>query len=232
MKPTNPKVCKPETKLQPHRGDARKMSAGDLREVILARVDGLKGEILEYVQGALERNNNLAFKLKQWDELRDSIEKRLFAYAQRIAEIERQMKSAIAAGILSQMKEAEPAGPDKPAPAPAPVPAEMPAFVQVRAPLPAWRKETKEAVSKLGSGLPALASIPELASYFGVSYTKIHTAIIRGRLAVTRQGRATTRGRPMMIPREAVAEYVRVYGVPRQRKLFYGAAGVAEFEKA
>jgi hypothetical protein len=202
------------------------MSAGDLREAVLARVDGIKGEVVEYVQGALERNNNLAYEVKEFAKFKESIDKRLFDYARRITEIEDQMKLAIAAGIRAGI-----IGPSKPAPVsdkPAPVPAEMPAFVQVRAPLPAWRKETKEAADKLGTALPALSSIPELAEYFGVSYNKIHTAIIRGRLAVTRQGRATTRGRPMMIPREAVAEYVRVYGVPRQRKLFYGSAGVVE----
>jgi len=216
----------PGIPLTPHQGDARKMSAGDLRETVLARVEGVAGRVAEQVQGALEMNSKLAYDVKEWEKFRVSIDKRLFDYARRITEIEDQMKLAIAAGIMSGL-----VGPNKPAPAPAPVTAEMPAFVQVRAPLPAWRKETKEAADKLGTALPALSSIPELAEYFGVSYNKIHTAIIRGRLAVTRQGRATTRGRPMMIPREAVAEYVRVYGVPRPRRLFYGASGVVESEE-
>jgi len=188
-------------------------------------VDGIKGEVIEHVQGALSRNNNLAHEVEEFVKFREFIDKLLFDYGRRLATIEIDMKSAIAACILGQMKSAGIVDPDKPAPAARPVPAEVPAFIQVRAPLPAWKKETKEAADKLGSALPALVSIPELAAYFGVSHTKIHTAVVKGRLAVTRKGQV------MAAPRESVAEYVRVYGVPRQRKLFYGSAGVTEYPK-
>lgn len=218
-------AAEPGTLLRPHQGDARKMSAGDLREAVLARVDGIKGEVIEYVQGALKRNDDLAYKLKRFEEFRETIDKRLFDFGRRIAIIEKDMKSAIAAGILGQIKDSPVVQAVEPVPAPHPVPAEMPAFVKVRAPLPAWKKETKEAVSKLGSALPALASVAELAEYFGVSYNKIRNLILHGRLGITHQGRS------WMIPRESVAEYLRVYGVPRPRRLFYGVSGVVESEK-
>ena len=103
--------------------------------------------------------------------------------------------------------------------------AEKPTFIKVRAPLPAWCKESREAVERMEKELPPLVTITAISEYFGVSYTLIHTAVVKGRLAITHKGDT------MRIPRESVAEYVRVYGVPRPRKLFYGSSTVREYQK-
>jgi hypothetical protein len=219
------------------------MSEGDFRESLLARVNGIQAAMAERVSAALESNSSLAYDLKESEKHREFSRTALSDFGRRLAILEKQMREVIASSITGgqsarpgkRRADVAPPGPgdvddtlsdaDRAADMPA-----LPALVRYipaprAAPLPPWRKELKEAVEKLGTALPELSSIAQLAAYFHVSYSLIRNTILQGRMAIVREGRV------IAIPRESVAEYVRIYGVPHPRRLFYGSAGIVEIPR-
>ncbi|MGA2977539.1 MAG: helix-turn-helix domain-containing protein [Spirochaetia bacterium] len=217
------------------------MSEGDFRETVIARVESFRLEMFDHMRAWHDQHSALVYDLKESEKFREFQRKCLSNFGERQATLEKQMREVIASLVMG----GQPASPIPRADAgKAPTPhdditaeqgidnqgVDLPALPKLMryipapraAALPPWREELKDAADKLGTALPPLSSIPQLAAYFHVSYGQIRNIVLLGRMAVVKQGRT------IAIPRESVAEYIRIYGVPHPRRLFYGSSGVVE----
>jgi hypothetical protein len=200
--------------------------------------------MFDHMRSWHDQNSTLVYDLKESEKFREFQRKCLSNFGERLATLEKQMREVIASSIMGGQP-VPPVTRKRECAAPAPhddiagelgidnqgmdltglpklikyIPAPRPAA------LPSWRKELKEAADKLGKALPPLSSVPQLAKYFAVSYGQIRNIILLGRMAVVKEGRT------IGIPRESVAEYIRIYGVPHPRRLFYGSTGIVEISK-
>jgi hypothetical protein len=203
-------------RLRPHEGDARRMKVADFQSAIFTRIESLRGDMVDHIRAYLDAQSGIQYSIKESAKNAEWCRKAIGDFARRLADVERQVNDL----RLTTPAAIVPAAAQEPRPAPA-----APASPPRPAPLPAWRKETREAVDRIEKELPALSSIPELSAFFKVSPGQIRNAVLNGRLRVIRQGHL------IRIPQEALCEYVRIYGLPRSQRLFYGSSRLAEFRE-
>jgi hypothetical protein len=183
------------------------MTKADFQNAVFARIESLRSDMVDHIAAALDKNALIVYNVKKSQASSEWGRTVIADFGRRLDAVEKEMKSWFVAFLALQQKTAGLAAP------------------LAITKLSDWQKETSDAVEKLNKELPALSSVPQVAMYFHVSYSQIRDAMMRGQLAIIREGKR------IVVPRESVAEYVRCYGVPKQRKLFYGSAGVKEIPK-
>jgi hypothetical protein len=179
-------------------GRARPLTRAELQFSLIQQVNVMRQDLLTQVKALFSKNEGQERDFKEIKREQQAFREILSSFGFRIAAIERTLKIATSTFSPAQKVAAGIVEPEWKVPR--------------DAMLVAWEERISAAIKRLAE-LPDPCTPTQLAAHFGIPYSSLQKFWLRGQLTITRIGRGW-----ITITRDAIAEYMNVYGVPCVKK--------------